>query len=195
MYKFLLHTCCAPCFCHPFEMLKDEYEITAYYYNPNISPRSEYVARFNELVGYSKVRGFDVVEGEYDIRKWTAAVKDYRFLGEKTERCRICYRVRMEKTFQYAAENGFDLAGTCLSISPHKIAQWINEIGLEIQEKYGVKFFVADFKKQDGFRKSVELSHKYEFYRQNYCGCVYSRLERDSDSRWKEISDKKKAYP
>jgi len=180
----LLHTCCAPCLGYVFEVVSQDFEVTAFYYNPNISPKDEYNLRLKELIDYSKKRGFPVIEGQYNHTEWLRAIKPYRLLGERSERCNVCYRFRLEETFNFAKENGFDIVATVLSISPHKIAAWINEAGNFFGEKYGVDFFEADFKKKDGYKKSVEISKANDFYRQDYCGCIYSKLERDPSSIW-----------
>ncbi len=182
--KLLLHTCCGPCISNVYEELKETFDITAFFYNPNIAPKKEYNHRLSELLRLSEMKGFDVVEGSYDIREWTSFISEYRYLGERTKRCWQCYLYRLEKTFIEAKKNNFEVVATVLSISPHKNAQKINEIGLELEKKYGIEFFQADFKKKDGYKKSVQLSKEYGFYRQNYCGCVYSRLEREKNPGW-----------
>jgi len=180
--KLLLHTCCAPCFSHVYEVLKDSYNVTSYFYNPNISPRDEYEKRLSELKRYAEEIGFQLIVGSYDIRDWTQRVKPFRFMGERSERCWNCYHFRLEKTFIHAVDEGYDIVATSLSISPHKDAYRINKSGNELEKKYGIPFLTADFKKKDGFKKSVELSKKHGFYRQNYCGCIYSKMERETAS-------------
>lgn len=182
--KILLHTCCAPCISHVYELLKESFEPVAFYFNPNIAPEDEYLKRFHELQVYSEKRGFPLIEGEYRLREWVRAVRDYRFYGERSPRCWICYRIRLEETFKKAEALGIDIVATVLSISPHKDAVMINRIGRELAGKYGIEFFEADFKKNNGFKKSVELSKANDFYRQEYCGCIYSKMERDRTSRW-----------
>jgi len=182
--KLLLHVCCAPCHVHVNELLKDKYEIHAFFYNPNIAPRSEYEKRLGELKAYLRARTGRLVIGEYDAGAWFRAVRPYRFLGERSRRCQECIRLRLEATFRHASENGFDAVTTTLSVSPHKDAGMINDAGAELARRFGVEFIQADFKKNDGYRESVRLSRVYGFYRQNYCGCVYSRLERDKNSLW-----------
>lgn len=182
--SLLLHTCCAPCISHPYEVLSEEYRVTAFYYNPNISPEGEYFSRFDELRRYAEHRGFEVIEGKRDRREWTAAVHPWRYHGERSRRCWACYRYRLEETFRVASTLGYAFVATVLSISPHKDASRINAIGRELAEKYSVVFVEADFKKRDGFKRSVELSRENGFYRQDYCGCIYSKRERDKDSAW-----------
>jgi len=186
--KLLLHTCCAPCMAYVYEVLQENYEVTAFFYNPNIMPQEEYIVRLNELTSYSKTRGFPLLIEEPDVKKWVSLVKDYKFMGERSQRCWICYEMRLEKTFQKAKELKFDIVATSLSISPHKDASKINEAGDRLSQKYGVAFLIADFKKNDGVRKSIELSKKNSFYRQNYCGCIYSKLEKNKDSGWSRKS-------
>lgn len=180
----LLHSCCAPCFSYVFELLREEYDVTAFFFNPNIAPSSEYVKRLNEMERFSSLKGFTLLTGPYSIREWTLQVKPYRFYGEGSVRCRECFRIRLEASFRKAVELGIGCVATTLSISPHKNAGMINSIGSELSEKYGISFLEADFKKKDGFRKSVEMSREHGFYRQNYCGCIYSKLERNRDRLW-----------
>lgn len=175
----ILHTCCAPCMGYVFEALGDYFRITSFFYNPNIAPAPEYLKRLAELKGFSRLKDFELVEGDYDLKAWTARVKPYRSLGERSQRCRECYRYRLEETFRLAARRGVGIVTTTLSVSPYKDASMINGIGKELEKQYQIEFLEADFKKQDGYRKSMELSRVYGFYRQNYCGCAYSRMERE----------------
>ncbi|MFH1773410.1 MAG: epoxyqueuosine reductase QueH [Methanobacteriota archaeon] len=167
--KLLLHVCCAPCSTHVIETLK-EFDIVAYFYNPNIHPAEEYKLRLKNL----KKLGVTFVEGKYDVDAWFRATRGYENEPEGGARCEICYRLRMGETAMFAKKKGYDYFATTLTISPHKSARAINSIGEELSKKYGVKFYSADFKKKNGFKKSVELSKKYELYRQRYCGCVFS---------------------
>ncbi len=155
-------------------LLEKDYSVAAFFYNPNIHPKGEYIKRRDELSGYSASRNFAVIEGEYDVRRWFDYVKDMRFLGERSERCRRCITLRLRKTFEKAKEESIEAICTTLTISPHKDAKMINEIGLGLSKEFGISFLVADFKKNDGFRKSLEISRAENFYRQRYCGCVYS---------------------
>ena len=180
----LLHTCCAPCISHVHEVLSSQYDVTAYYFNPNISPVREYQKRLDELKSFASLRGFGLIEGDYPLKEWVSAVKELRYSGERSLRCWQCYRFRLEATFRKAKELKFDAVATSLSISPHKDAVMINRIGAELQGKYGIFFHSADFKKNDGYKKSVELSRRYGFYRQDYCGCVYSKIEREKNPEW-----------
>ncbi len=166
------------------EVLSLDYEVTVFYYNPNISPESEYRKRLAELEAYSGKKGVKTLVGDYDNRSWTARVKEYRFLGERSTRCRECISMRLEKTFETAAELGISSVGATLSISPHKDADMINSIGKELEERSGIEFLPADFKKNSGYARSLEISREMGFYRQNYCGCIYSKMERKRDSLW-----------
>jgi len=149
-------------------------------------PAEEYRIRYAELESFSRLKGFPLITEFPDTKRWVKEVKDYRYYGEGTERCWKCYELRLENSFKKAAELKFDIVATTLSISPHKNAVKINEIGERLSQKYGIDFYNADFKKNDGVRKSVEISKNNSFYRQNYCGCIYSKLEKNSRSRWSE---------
>lgn len=180
----LLHACCAPCASSVYEFLDQSYSVAVNYYNPNIAPESEHARRLDELIRFSDIKGFPLFIGNYDIRKWTSRVKEFRSLGERSARCRECISIRLEETFQRAASLGIKLVASTLSVSPHKDADMINSAGRGLSEKYGVNFVEGDFKKNSGYPRSVELSKIYGFYRQGYCGCVYSRLERNKNFRW-----------
>ncbi|MBN1496202.1 MAG: epoxyqueuosine reductase QueH [Spirochaetes bacterium] len=187
--SLLIHTCCAPCVSHVYELFANTHYVSVFYYNPNIWPRPEYDRRLAELVRYAVYRGFALFVGDYDNRGWTGRTKKYRYLGERSERCWECYRYRLEGSFKKAREMGITSVTTSLSISPHKDAAMINRIGKELEEKYGIRFLEGDYKKNDGYRKSVELSRIHGFYRQNYCGCIYSKMEREGDPAWKRRVD------
>jgi epoxyqueuosine reductase len=191
--KILLHTCCAPCIAYVNELLSQNFQVTAFYYNPNISPESEYRKRLAELERFSENKDLKLLTGDYDIRSWTSRVKEFRFLGEKSLRCRECISMRLEKSFEVAAERGMNSVASTLSISPHKDADMINSIGKELEERFGVEFLPADFKKNNGYRKSVEISREMGFYRQNYCGCIYSKMERNRDSLWMRKTSSKRS--
>lgn len=147
-------------------------------------PENEYRIRFLELKAYSERRKFSLITGYPDTREWVNCVQNFRYLGENSERCWKCYEYRLNRTFCKAAELGYDLVATTLSVSPHKNALKINEIGETLSRQYNINFYSADFKKNDGSRKAIEISRKNNFYRQKYCGCIYSKLERNSESRW-----------
>ncbi len=170
----LLHVCCAPCSTHVIDLLRREHEVEAFYYNPNIHPAGEYEKRLAESKRYCRKIGAAFHLGEHDPEAWLRRVKGHEGDEEGGERCRICYRMRLEETARKARKMGFKFFATTLSISPHKDAKTINELGAEIGEKHGLRFYGADFKKKDGFKRSVELSREHGMRRQSYCGCVFS---------------------
>ncbi len=172
MKNILLHTCCAPCSIYVLERLKEQgFAPTIYYYNPNIHPRDEYVLRLEELKRYCEKKAIPVIEAEYDAPEWFKLVKGLEHEPEKGNRCEVCFTMRLKKAADYARENGFEYFGTSLTISPHKDAVLINKIGREMSKD----FYEADWKKNEGFKKACELSRLEGFYRQNYCGCIYSK--------------------
>ncbi len=184
--SILLHSCCAPCSSSVVEQLKPYFRITIFYYNPNIHPKKEYIIRKEENQWFAReIMKIRFIEGEYDPRAWFEAVRGLEKEPEGGRRCPVCYRFRLEKTAQVAKELGFDYFTTTLSVSPHKNVQWINEIGLQLEEQYGVRFLVADFKKGGGYQRSLELSRQYDLYRQHYCGCVFSLRDRRQHEREK----------
>lgn len=182
--RLLLHTCCGPCLTRAYEVLSSKYAVDVLFYNPNISPISEYNKRLSEVEQFSKLHNIAVKIGPYNQKEWFNKVKPYRFFGEVSERCYICYRMRLEYTFSVAKNNNYDAVCTTLTVSPYKNANKINEIGNEISLKYKVNFIEEDFKKDDGYKRSIELSKQYNMYRQKYCGCIYSKLERKKVSLW-----------
>lgn len=177
----LLHSCCAPCSSYVLEYLSKYFEITDLYYNPNIFLEEEYIYRSNELRRLIDEMPAKIpvkyISCEYTPEDFNEIAKGREKEKEGGERCFLCYRLRLEKTAQIAMENNFDYFTTTLSISPLKNAEKLNEIGREMSEKYGVKYLYSDFKKRNGYKRSVELSKEYELYRQNFCGCVYSKAE------------------
>ena len=186
--KLLLHCCCAPCSSAVLERLNDFFDITLYFYNPNIYPESEYTFRLDELkrlIGEMPLQKMNVIEPDYDNDEFERIVKGMEDIPEGGARCMACYRLRLDKSVSYASENGFDYVTTTLSVSPHKNATWLNEIGEELGRKYGIEYLVSDFKKQEGYKRSCTLSAEYNLYRQNYCGCVYSKKQ--AEQREKSI--------
>lgn len=177
--SLLLHACCAPCSSYVLEYLSEYFNITLFYYNPNISPEAEYRKRRNEakrLIAEQPAKypvGF--AEGTYAPELFFETVKGHEADPERGERCTLCYRMRLEETAKYASENGFEWFTTTLSLSPYKDAQRLNAIGAEMEEKYGVKYLHSDFKKRGGYLRSIELSRVYGLYRQNTCGCIFSQ--------------------
>lgn len=182
--KLLLHSCCAPCSSYVLEYLSQYFLITVFYYNPNIYPENEFFKRVEEQQRLIKemplANPVGFIEKGYDPREFYEAVKGLEHISEGGERCYECYRLRLKKTAELAKELGFDYFTTTLSISPYKNAQWINQLGEELAEKYGVRHLTSDFKKKNGYKRSVEISNMYRMYRQNYCGCVFSMKEREA---------------
>lgn len=178
--RLLLHACCGPCSTQTLAILSKYFDITIYYYNPNIHPKEEFERRKNELKKFIKDAQYNikVIDVDYDPEDYFNSVKGLENLGERSKRCYECYKLRMEESIKYASLNDFDYFTTTLSISPHKNSDWINEIGKYLEDKYKVKYLYADLKKKDGYKKSLELSKKYNLYRQDYCGCIYSKNER-----------------
>jgi epoxyqueuosine reductase len=175
--RLLLHACCAPCGTHPFTVLRDTFEVTVYFDNPNIFPESEYRARLQEIRTLGAKWRFAVEDGAYDTAVWMDRIRGLEAESEGGKRCAECFRFRLERASGRALELGMNAFATTLSVSPHKNAALINQIGSEIAESSGVAFFAADFKKQDGFRKSCDLSREEGLYRQSYCGCEFSLRE------------------
>lgn len=175
----LMHSCCAPCSSYCLSYLAEYFYITIYYYNPNISPASEYQKRVQEqqrLIRELPVKHpVSFQEGQYDPERFFAMAKGLEQVPEGGERCFRCYEMRQREAAIAAKEGGFDYFTTTLSVSPHKNAQKLNEIGLRLQEEYGIRYLVSDFKKRNGYLQSIALSQEYDLYRQNYCGCVYSQ--------------------
>ena len=171
----LLHSCCAPCSTTCIERLKDYFDITILYYNPNIEPYEEYDKRKQEQIRIIKQYGIKYLDCDYDNDLFHKKVFGYESEPEKGLRCHICYRMRLDYTALKAKENNFSYFGTTLTVSPYKLSKIINEIGIDFETKYNIKFLMSDFKKNEGYKKSIELSKKYGLYRQNYCGCIYSK--------------------
>ena len=176
----LLHSCCAPCSSSCLERLFAYFEITVFYFNPNITESKEYYIRLDEQKRFlQEVYGDKVklIEGRYKSVEFFDMAKGLEKEPEGGKRCYACYEMRLKETAKVAKEKNFDYFCTTLSLSPHKNAEWINEIGERLEKDYGVKFLPSDFKKQDGYKKSIELSKQHNLYRQNYCGCIYSKYE------------------
>lgn len=184
--RLLLHSCCAPCSSYTLEYLSDYFDITVYYYNPNISPEDEFDKRFREqqrlIEALPTKHPVRLVRGAYCAADFEAIAKGLEAVPEGGERCFRCYRLRLEHTARLAKENGFDYFCTTLSISPLKNAQKINEIGEALGAQYGVAWLPSDFKKHEGYKRSIELSRTYRLYRQNFCGCRYSRKAKENEA-------------
>lgn len=181
--RLLLHSCCAPCSSAVLERLTEAFDITVFFYNPNIAPAEEFVHRVEEqgrLIAEMPHQGkIELICGEYDDAAFYALAKGLEDVPEGGERCMRCFRLRLGKTAQMAREGGFDYFTTTLSISPLKDAQRLNAIGAELAAQFGVPYLFSDFKKKNGYKRSCELSAEYGLYRQDYCGCVYSQRERE----------------
>lgn len=181
--SLLLHSCCAPCSSYVLEYLSQYFSITVFYYNPNIFPAEEYYKRVEEqkrLISLLPVKNkVSFIEGGYDSAEFFKCVKGLEDIPEGGERCFACYRLRLERAAQIAEQQGFDYFTTTLSISPYKNAPKLNEIAQELSEIYGVKNLPSDFKKKEGYKRSILLSQQYGLYRQDYCGCVFSKRERE----------------
>ena len=177
----LLHSCCAPCSSYVLEYLSRYFRITVLYYNPNIYPESEYSKRIIEqqtLIGEMDTKyPVQFIAGGYDKEKFYEMAKGLEKVKEGGVRCFKCYELRLRETAEIAKEGGYDYFTTTLSIRPLKNAAKLNEIGLKLAEEYGVSYLTSDFKKKNGYKRSIELSHEYGLYRQNYCGCVVSKRE------------------
>ena len=179
--SLLLQCCCAPCSSYVLEYISQYFEITLFFFNPNIYPENEFSFRLSELERFNSDAGYNlkVMTPEYKPEDFFNIAKGYENLPEGGERCRKCYELRLRKTAEYAAQCGYDYFCTTLSISPYKKSDWLNEIGINLENEYGVKYLLSDFKKKGGYKRSIELSEKYGLYRQNYCGCVFSKIARE----------------
>ncbi len=205
--RLLLHSCCAPCSSHCLEVLREYFYVTVFYYNPNISWEEEYKKRVEEqkrlIAAYNaqvekgdfadmhsteKAAKIEVIEGDYDVDTFFQMAKGLEDCPEGGERCFRCFDLRLRKTAQLAKELGFDYFATTLTISPLKNAAKLNEIGMQLQEEIGVAFLPSDFKKKDGYKRSIMLSEQFGLYRQDYCGCAYSKAE--SENRRSQAAQK-----
>ena len=171
---FLLHVCCGTCSLYPYFLLKKDFSITFFYYNPNIYPEEEYLKRLDDVRTISKIYSIPLIIGRYEVKEWLNLTSDFKNEPEGGKRCDICFNMRLEKTATIAKKRGFDIFGTALTISPHKNQKIINSLGAKIAASRKIDFYQADFKKKDGFKKTMELSKKLNLYRQDYCGCIYS---------------------
>lgn len=175
----LLHSCCAPCSSYVLSYLSNYFSITVFYYNPNIMDQEEYQKRLNEQIRfiheYKSKYPIDFIEGDYLPHEYCALIVGLEQEKEGGRRCYKCYKLRMEKTAAYAKKHKFNYFCTTLTVSPYKNAEVINQLGQELQDKYKIKYLFSDFKKNNGYLKSIELSKEYHLYRQDYCGCRYSK--------------------
>lgn len=176
--NLLLHSCCGPCSTYVLEYLANFFEITLFFYNPNIYPEEEYKKRLEtqrELLDKNRaLSAVKLIDLPYDHEEFSKKIEGYESEPEGGPRCIECFRLRIEETARFAAANKFDFFTTTLSVSPHKNATILNELGKEISEKYGVEYLYSDFKKREGYKRSIELSKEFGLYRQEYCGCEFS---------------------
>ena len=176
--KLLLHACCAPCSSACIERLSDNFKIDIYYYNPNIDNIEEYNKRLKEVIKFTKEfktkYPIDVIDGGYDSETFFKMAKGLEEEPERGKRCYECYKLRLKKTSEYASNNNYDFFATTLTLSPYKNSNWINEIGEKLDKETKSTYLYSDFKKKNGYKRSIELSHEYNLYRQDYCGCIYS---------------------
>lgn len=188
--NLLLHSCCAPCSSYVLEYLSQYFKITVFYYNPNIYPEEEYRRRVKEqrslIEAIPAKNKIQFVEGNYDTKLFYQMAKGMENEKEGGARCMSCYELRLKNAAQLAKEKGFDYFTTTLSISPMKNAQKLNEIGAKLEEEFNVNYLYSDFKKKNGYKRSIELSKEYDLYRQDYCGCIFSI--RESEERLKKES-------
>ena len=177
--RLLLQSCCGPCSSYVLEALTPFFRVTVLYYNPNIQPRAEYDLRLENqrkiIAALPTPSAVDILECDYDGEKYDAAVKGLESEPEGGARCTVCFRLRLEETAKRASELCYDWFCTTLTVSPHKDAERLNQIGRALGERYGVPFLPSDFKKREGYKRSIQLSKEYELYRQDYCGCLYSK--------------------
>lgn len=174
--RLLLHSCCAPCSSACLERLKETFSVTVLYYNPNIDDFAEYAKRKEEQIRLLQSTGWaDFIDCDYDNEAFERIAKGLENEPERGNRCKLCYGLRLQRTAQEAKEKGFDYFCTTLSLSPHKNADWINELGEEYGKQYGVNFLPSDFKKKGGYPRSIQLSKDYGLYRQDFCGCRFSK--------------------
>ena len=174
--RLLLHSCCAPCSSACLERLKDAFQITVLYYNPNIDEDEEYQKRKAEQIRFLQETGWaEFIDCDHEKERFEQMAQGLEHEPERGKRCYLCYGMRLDRTAEIAKENGFDYFATTLTLSPHKNADWLNELGFLAQEKYFIKYLPTDFKKKGGYPRSLELSKEYGLYRQDFCGCKYSK--------------------
>ena len=183
--SILLHSCCAPCSSHVIDTLTPYFNITIFYYNPNIEPFEEYEKRKEEekrfIKEYPNINKLDIIDCDYDNDKFKSMSKGLEHIPEGGARCIKCYHLRLDATAKKAKELGYDYFGTTLTVSPYKKSDKLNEIGEHLSKEYDIKYLYSDFKKKNGYKHSIELSKKYNLYRQDYCGCIYSVRDNITD--------------
>lgn len=185
--NLLLHSCCAPCSSYVIEYLSEYFNITIYYYNPNIYPVNEYEKRKQEQINFIKKfnskNKLNFIESDYENNLFDEISSGLEKEPEGGNRCHNCYYLRLEKTALKAKELNYDYFGTTLTVSPYKNSKVLNEFGKKLEEKYKIKYLFSDFKKKEGYKRSIELSKQYNLYRQNYCGCIYSKKESGNNEK------------
>ncbi|NVM53111.1 MAG: epoxyqueuosine reductase QueH [Candidatus Helarchaeota archaeon] len=178
MKSILLHVCCGPCATHSIiELQRESFDVTLYFSNSNIHPKEEYIKRLDSLKDYVKKVNVPLIVDNYNPEEWFELIKGCEGDPEGGKRCQICIKTRLKKTVQYAKTHEFEWFTTTLTISPHKNTKMINQLGMQLAEEYSIKFLLKNFKKKDGFKKSIEISRYHNIYRQNYCGCIFSAKE------------------
>jgi predicted adenine nucleotide alpha hydrolase (AANH) superfamily ATPase len=184
--KLLLHVCCASCAVYVYQKLSVDYDVTCFFYNPNIQPLSEYESREMELERIASVSQWDVVYVDYDTNRWFQLVKGHEKDPERGERCSICFYMRLEKTFEYAKTNSFDIVTSTLSISPYKVTRQINAEGEKLSQVFGIQFLPENYKKQEGYNIGKKMAMEMGIKHQNYCGCLYSKEEKKQKQQQKK---------
>lgn len=178
--RLLLHSCCAPCSSACLERLHGHFQITVLYYNPNIESEEEYEKRKAEQIRFLQETGYaEILDCDHDKAAFERVSKGYEDEPERGKRCYRCYKLRLDETAKVAKSGGYDYFATTLTLSPYKNAEWLNELGEQAERQYGVKYLPTDFKKKNGYRRSIELSKEHGLYRQDFCGCEFSRRARD----------------
>jgi len=176
--KLLVHVCCGPCSLHVLQMLQTDFAVSGFFYNPNIQPFAEYEFRRRELEKIADQFAWPMIWPAHDMREWFAAMRGLERESERGRRCPVCFRFRLEKTFLHARDHGFDCVASTLSISPHKVTAQINSQGMALSKKYGIAFLPENFKKNNGFLITCRQAEALGVKHQEYCGCVYSKVER-----------------
>lgn len=176
--RLLLHCCCGPCSTSVVDLLNKYFDVTLYFSNSNMDSLDEFNLRYQNAKIVSDKYNIPIIMDDYTPESYYEKVAGLEHLGEKSLRCYECYKMRMVRTAEFAKNNDYDLFTTTISVSPHKLSDWINEIGEELAKKYDIEFLYSNFKLRDGYKKSIIISKELELYRQEYCGCVYSKQER-----------------
>jgi len=172
--KLLLHACCATCVGYPYDFLSNDFNVTIFYYNPNIYPKDEYLKRLENVKKFCEIKKINLIIGEYNNKDWENFISGFESEPEGGKRCERCFMFRLRKTAKIAKINNFDYFTSTMSVSPHKNFLTLNKIGKELENEIQISYLESNFKKQDGYKKTIEISKKFNFYRQNYCGCKYS---------------------